>query len=154
MPNCVRCPRNRARPNRKRVQRPRRLRKMQVLQPSPDCSGPTKKWRNTCALTLRNCSTTCSTHPAISCTTVSPCPTAGTEHKVPKSGKTRPNEPGFRTRGRMNVGCWKRQCCFQQPHDCIRTPPHTSVFAHISLIYGRFGGPSGGISLIYGTLAW
>ena len=20
----------------------------------------------------------------------------------------------------MNVGCWKRQCCSRQPHDCIR----------------------------------
>ena len=27
---------------------------------------------------------------------------------------------------RMNVGCWKRQCCFQQPHDCILAPPYVS----------------------------
>ena len=95
MPNCVRCPRKRARPNRKSVQGPQRLRKTQVLQLSQNCSSPTKKWRNICALTLRNCSTTCSTRPAISCTTVSPCPTAGTKHKAPKFGKTRPNEPRF-----------------------------------------------------------
>ena len=95
MPNCVRLLHKRACPNRRSVQGPRRLRKTQVLQLSQNCSSPTKKWRNTCALTLRNCSTTCSTRPAISCTTVSPCPTAGTKHKAPKFGKTRPNEPRF-----------------------------------------------------------
>lgn len=32
--------------------------------------------------------------------------------------------------------------------------PHTSVFAHISLIYGRFRELTRGFSLIYGTRAW
>ena len=33
----------------------------------------------------------------------------------------------------MNVGCWKRQCCFQQPHGCILTS--VSQFLPISRLY-------------------
>ena len=39
----------------------------------------------------------------------------------------------FALGGRMNVGCWKRQCCFQQPHDCILTP--VRQFLPISRLY-------------------
>lgn len=51
----------------------------------------------------------------------------------------------------MNAGCWKRQCCSQQPHDCIRILVR-QFFAHISLIYGRFRELTRGISLIYMAL--
>lgn len=33
----------------------------------------------------------------------------------------------------MNVGCWKRQCCFQQPHGCILTS--VRQFLPISRLY-------------------
>ena len=149
MPNCVRCPRNRACPNRRSVQGPRRLRKTQVLQLSQNCSSPTKKWRNICALTLRNCSTTCSTRPAISCTTVSPCPTAGTKHKAPKSGKTRPNGPSFRARSIPHERRLLEASVLLPTASRLHPHPRTSVFAHISLIYGRFQELTRGISLIY-----
>ncbi len=40
---------------------------------------PMTRWRTTCGSAIRSCSATCYTRPATLCTTVSPCPTAGTE---------------------------------------------------------------------------
>ena len=98
----------------------------------------TTKWRNTCDRAIRSCSATCCTRPAISCTTVSPCPTAGTKHKAPKSGKPVPIAR-FPRSGRFRHERRLLEASVLFP-TASRLHPHlrTSVFAHISLYMADF----------------
>ena len=134
MPNCVRCPRKRARPNRKRVQGRGDYGKHKY------CNR-----RQTAAVQRRNGGILAHSRYETAqrrALHVQQSHAQQFRHVRPLELSIKPRNPAkpvpmsqvSALGGRMNVGCWKRQCCFQQPYDCILAP-YVSFCPYLAYIW-------------------